>query len=332
MYKLRKVFKPEIFQGKGKKKTYFEGWYYKFTNADANFSYALIPGISIGKNKDESHSFIQIIDGINGHTYVIVFDFDEFEYDEKSLLVNIGGNIFTKDSIKLNIKNQDIEMQGELKFERIVEYPTSILSPGIMGFFSYFPFMECNHGVVSLSHETKGIIRINDKKVNMNNGLGYIEKDWGTSFPSGWIWVQGNDFENQKASFMLSVANIPFLGFEFIGFLGFLYANNRIFRFGTYNFSAIKKMELNGQDLSVIIKKGKYMFTINATQAKAGLLKAPKNGTMTALIEESINAEIQVTLDYKDKILFEGKSVLCGMEISDKIDILLNKLQSNNQQ
>jgi len=53
---------------------------------------------------------------------------------------------------------------------------------------------------------------------------------------------------------------------------------------------------------------------------------------MTALIEESINAEIQVTLDYKDKILFEGKSVLCGMEISDKIDILLNKLQSNNQQ
>ena len=326
MYKLRKIFKPEIFQGKGKKKTYFEGWYYKFTNADSKFSYAIIPGISLGSNRSDSHSFIQAIDGINGTTYVFDFNIEHFSYDEKELSIKIGENIFTKKSIHLNIKNENIEIKCDISFENIIDYPKSILSPGVMGFFAYFPFMECNHGVVNLYHNTKGMIRINNKKINMDNGLGYIEKDWGESFPSAWVWVQGNDFDNQKASFMLSVANIPFLGFKFIGFLGFLYANNRIYKFGTYNFSSIKKMELNGQELNVAIKKGKHTFIIQAKQAEVGLLKAPKNGAMTSLIEESINAEIQVILEHNGKTVFNGTSILCGMEVSENVYSLLNKL------
>jgi len=325
LYKLRKIFKPEIFQGKGKTKKYFEGWYYKFTNAAGNFSYAIIQGISLGKDRNESHSFIQIIDGINGKTYVFEFDLDDFSFDEKSLSIKIGENRFTKNSCNLKIKNEDIDIRCDIIFDKIIEYPGSIISPGIMGFFAYFPFMECNHGAVNLYHETSGSFIINGKKTEMDNGLGYIEKDWGVSFPSSWIWVQGNDFENQRASFMLSVANIPFLGFEFIGFLGFLYANNKVYRFGTYNFSSIKKMALNGEDLSIVIKKGRHTFTIRAKQAKSGLLRAPKNGAMTSLIEESINAEAHVTLQHKGATLFEGKSVLCGMEISSNIDELLDK-------
>lgn len=325
MYKLRKIFKPEIFQGKGKTKSYFEGWYYKFTNAAENFSYALIPGISLGKDRDDSHSFIQIIDGINGKTYVFEFDLDDFSYDEKSLSIKIGENSFTKNSCYLKVKNEDIEILCDVKFEDIIEYPSSLASPGIMGFFAYFPFMECNHGAVNLHHKIRGSFQINGTRLGMDNCLGYIEKDWGVSFPSSWIWVQGNDFENQKASFMLSVANIPFLGFDFIGFLGFLYWNNRVYKFGTYNFSSIKKLVLNEQQLNVVIKKGRYTLVIHAKQAKAGLLKAPKNGAMTSLIEESINADIHITLKRKGETLFDGKSVLCGMELSNNVEELLNK-------
>lgn len=327
MYKLRKLYKPEIFQGKGKTKHYFEGWYYKFTNAQENYSYAVIPGISLGDSKSDSHSFIQVIDGINGLTYVFEFSVDEFEYHEKKLFIKIGDNIFHKKGIELNLQNDDFEMKCKLAFKNIAEYPSTIVSPGIMGFFSYFNFMECNHGVVNLHHDIKGEFSVDGKALNTDHLVGYIEKDWGVSFPSSWIWMQGNDFKNQTASFMISIANIPFLGFEFIGFLGFLYADNQVYRFGTYNLSKIKDIKLDGQNVSLTIKRGRDKLIVNAKQAKGGLLKAPKNGNMSASIEESIHADIQVKLVRKDKVLFVGSSVLCGMEISDRADELVRKLK-----
>jgi hypothetical protein len=57
------LWKPEAFHGKNKKKTFFEGCYYKLVSNDENFSYAFIPGISFGKDENSSHSFIQVYNG-----------------------------------------------------------------------------------------------------------------------------------------------------------------------------------------------------------------------------------------------------------------------------
>lgn len=57
MYRISKTFNPEIFQGKYKKKNYFEGWYYKIVDKDEKNSFAFIPGIAFDK-KGNSHSFI----------------------------------------------------------------------------------------------------------------------------------------------------------------------------------------------------------------------------------------------------------------------------------
>lgn len=50
-----------------------------------------------------------------------------------------------------------------------------------MGPFSYIPFMECNHSILSMKSSANGLININDKEIKFNNGIGYIEKDWGYS-------------------------------------------------------------------------------------------------------------------------------------------------------
>lgn len=79
-----------------------------------------------------------------------------------------------------------------------------------MGPFSYVPFMECNHVILSMKNNANGHININDNMLNFDNGIGYIEKDWGCSFPKKYIWCQGNNFQNPTTSFMLSIADIPF--------------------------------------------------------------------------------------------------------------------------
>ena len=58
-YQWKKLFNPEIFQGKYKKRNYFEGWYYKLFDSTFMHPLIIIPGISM--NQSDSHSFIQII-------------------------------------------------------------------------------------------------------------------------------------------------------------------------------------------------------------------------------------------------------------------------------
>ncbi len=46
-----------------------------------------------------------------------------------------------------------------------------------MGWYRFLPFMECYHGVISLTHNLKGKIIVDNKIFAFENGKGYIEKD-----------------------------------------------------------------------------------------------------------------------------------------------------------
>lgn len=88
-----------------------------------------------------------------------------------------------------------------------------------MGPFSYIPFMECNHAILCMCNSICGHIDLNENRIEFENGIGYIEKDWGCSFPKSYVWCQGNHFMHSNASFMLSIAEIPFKILNFKGFL-----------------------------------------------------------------------------------------------------------------
>ena len=115
-----------------------------------------------------------------------------------------------------------------------------------MGWYSYAPRMECYHGVVSMQHNTSGSLEVNGKALSFDGGKGYIEKDWGRSMPSDWIWIQSNHFEGDPgASFMLSLARIPWMGGFFPGFLSFFRTGDRLYRFATYKSSTVEQVRVN---------------------------------------------------------------------------------------
>lgn len=77
MYRVNKLLNPEIFQGKYKKKNYFEGWYFKIVDKDEKNSFALIPGVAFDK-EGNSHSFVQMIDSIGYNSEYFKFSIDDF--------------------------------------------------------------------------------------------------------------------------------------------------------------------------------------------------------------------------------------------------------------
>ncbi|MDC7227717.1 MAG: tocopherol cyclase family protein [Spirochaetales bacterium] len=315
-----KIFHPELFQGSSKKKNYFEGWYYKISTGDETF--AVIPGISLG---EDSHAFIQFIDGKTHKTYYNRFPLEDFDSNSDNFEVNIGQNHFTLEGISLDIDKEELVLKGEFRFYNITTYPASFFSPGIMGPFSFIPAMECYHGVVSADHLVEGNMIRNGEQINVNKGRGYIEKDWGRSMPSSWIWIHSNFFDNPGISFMMSIARIPWIGSSFTGHLCFLLIKGNFYSFTTYNRSRYSIEQSNDNHIIIRLKNKKYTVEIQFRNPDlGGDLKAPVNGGMERIIRENTDSEIFLSLSERGgKCLFQGYGKSCGIEVTGKIDELI---------
>jgi len=320
--RLRTLYRPEVFQGDLNGSKYFEGWYFKHVSAGQDQVIAVIPGISLAGKK---HSFIQIIDGTSGLTRYLEFPLSDFSATRDKLDISIGKNRFSPDSIELDINQDETILKGSLRYSGRVQWPGSLIAPGIMGWYSFVPRMECYHGVVSLDHSIEGIIDFQGRTIDFNQGRGYIEKDWGTSMPESWIWLHANTFETQGTSVMVSVAKIPWQGRFFIGFLCFVLINGRIYKFMTYNNSRIRKLSLKEEQLELVLENRNHTLRIEGRQKKAGSLKAPVHGLMERHIKESIDSDIFISLQTTSgEILYEGNARKAGLELVGNMDELIN--------
>lgn len=167
-----------------------------------------------------------------------------------------------------------------------------------MGPFKFVPFMQCRHSVYSMCHKIVGEITVNDQLYNFENGIGYVEGDCGRSFPKKYIWTQCC-FENN--SLMLSVADIPFLGFHFTGIIGVILLNGKEYRIATYLGARIKQVKKN----IVTLKQGNFEFTAKLLNKNAHPLAAPSNGDMCRTIHESAACEAYYRFLHKDRVLCE---------------------------
>jgi tocopherol cyclase len=318
--RLKAFFNPEYFQGCGKQRNYFEGWYFKILNEDCTKAFAVIPGIAIDK-QGIGHSFIQVLDGKNKTAAYHKFSLNDFAPAADKLYVSIGENSFSANHLTINVPG----LKGELQFSDNVPWPKKIYSPGIMGPYSFAPFMECYHGIVSMNHTIKGELATDKETINFDNGRGYIEKDWGRSFPSGYIWMQSNHFSQPGISLKASVAKIPWLRKSFVGFIAGLWIQGKLYRFTTYNGFTLKKCFADISKVELIIESKKYQLEILAHRGEATALASPIGGLMDGRIEESMTSTIEIRLtDLKNnKIIFNDTGHHAGLEVAGKIEEIM---------
>lgn len=323
--RLRSIWHPDEYHGWGRTRRYFEGWYFKIVSADERHALAIIPGISMSEN-GEQHAFIQVMDGKACTASYHRFEAGEFRPSERSFEVFVGDNFFSGEKISLNLPG----IFGEISFQNTHPWPKMLGAPGIMGWYSFVPFMECNHGVVSLHHNLEGQLKIKDDLngvstlVDFSGGKGYIEKDWGRSFPRAYVWMQSNHFDtHDRASLMASAAHIPWLNSHFIGFISGFWLDGKLFKFATYT-GARKFLKINDEQVELVFKGPKTELRILANQAPGTALHSPISGEMTGKIQESLQAALQVELLEGGKRIFEGTGRNAGLEVAGEVDVLLD--------
>ncbi|MFO7734729.1 MAG: tocopherol cyclase family protein [bacterium] len=322
MKRLFRKFYPERFQGSLSNEIYFEGWYYKLVNKAGDFIIAFIPGISLDKKNKTSHSFIQVLNGITCEYRYINFPENHFKAKTDEFRVSVGKNVFTSNSISLDISSGKTEINGTLLFSSITGYPSSFFRPGIMSWLTWFPFLECSHGIINLDYKINGVLNIDGRCVDFSEGRGYLEKDWGRSFPSHWIWMQSNHFSKPGNSFVFSLAKMPLIFFKIKGFFAVLHCDGKTYTFATHNGFLLKHRHIKDRSFSCVIENRRFKLEVMAFKnmrksSDSALMKAPVNGCMEYKCVESMTSAIKVRLSSKKtgKTVFEDTGSFAGLEI-----------------
>ena len=315
--KLQALFHSEQYHGWGKTRRYFEGWYYKVINEDETKAFAFIPGIAMDEHGDQQ-AFIQVLDGKKLTATYYKFGAQQFIPATGKFEVRVEQNFFSSNKITLDLP----DAKGELSFQDQVPWPSSWYSPGIMGPFSFVPFMECYHGILSMDHRIEGTLLIGNETIDFTNGRGYMEKDWGRSFPSGYIWMQTNHFSTTGISLKASVAKIPWLTNSFVGFIAGVWLQDRLIEFTTYNFTRLRKSYADQGKVELVMENGNHRLSILAHRKAATSLASPILGFMDGRIEESMTARVEVELVDKrnGKILLEDVGRNAGLEVAGKVE------------
>jgi hypothetical protein len=306
---------------------YFEGWYFKLVDAHGAQPYAIIPGVYLGT---DGHAFIQVLDGRAGTACYHRFPLEAFQASRRDFEIDIAGNHFSSERIDLAIEVDQTSarqrVRGSLRFSPWHPWPVTLSSPGVMGPYSFVPFMECNHGILSLDHAVSGVLAVDGSETNYDGGRGYSEKDWGRAFPSGYVWTQSNHFEREGVSITASVARIPWLTGAFRGFLVGLLLDGQLHRFTTYTGAEIESLTIDDSHLHLRLRDRIYRLEIDARKEKGGVLYAPYGHRMIERVAETMTSEVELRFSSlgTNTTLYEGRGRHACLEVQGELPTILD--------
>jgi len=310
----------------------FEGWYVKLVSADRQARLAVIPGIFLGGDGSAGRgdeAFVQVLDGVTGRAWYERYGAADFQAATDRFDVTIGPNRFTERGLTLDLPESGL--RGQVQFSTALDpWPVTVRSPGVMGWYAWVPVMECYHGVVSFGHGLAGSLSLDGDALAFDGGLGYLEKDWGQAFPSGYIWMQSNHFTRSGVSLTASVAVIPWRRTQFRGFIVGLRmprpdGRPTLYRFATYTGAHTTQLAVDDERVhwSLRAKTGATL-EISAERRRGGLLHAPVRTQMHRRVEETLDARIHLTLaDRAGQNLLEDTGEVAALEVHGDIDGLL---------
>lgn len=345
---------------------FFEGWYYNMILANNSKTIAVIPGVFM--NDNDRHSFLII--AYRNRSHYFRFPFESFHSSSISdeFQINISeenndknrSNIFSANEIIVDVEpNNDDDATESIQMNITIFSNTrpkdlSWLTPGTMGPFSWLTIMQCYHHVLSMRHIIHGTIQFGQDPQTTVSGIGYLEKDWGQTFPSIWIWGQANQWistESISASLFFSFAIVPVgLGVKLPGFLVIFEHNHQFYYFNTYLLSTVHELVVNNSTNQLLFVVHDLFFeyklsvTVQLDDANSGiLLYAPREGRMEKFVKEMLdsnvyfdvrlsklipvasieeNNDVFIRHAYEEHTLFEARTQHVAFEINGDINWL----------
>lgn len=284
--------KPTSLRAKAHRSNYFEGWFQKVYSRKYQASFIIIYGYAT-KNSADTCGFIQVLTP-NACPKIMYFPKHDISFDTNRHIVRMGENHFTTDSII--ISSDDIEMNLHLQNNHPI--PTFKNS---MGYSYFIPTLPCYHSVMNTAHLVSGSIRHSSKEYELDADLGYMEKNWGTSFPEKYFWLHAIDPFNPQISLLFSIADIQWLGKSFIKHVGHLRIEGEHIDLRALKDISISDMVIIENKRFVKIRSKELELDIWITYGNKVRFKGPYQGNMSRDIFHHTDALIGMSIKQNGK-------------------------------
>ena len=281
----------KYFHGLTKKHSFFEGWYFKHIQ-DGNF-FAVIPGFHID-HAGRRFAFIEVL--TNQFCYYIHYPFSAFEVCKNHLDIQIGENHFSTRGIRLFIDTPELSLRGAIHYTSFEYIPYDTMGP-----FCFLPFLDCYSNIISLSHSTSGFVKLNGQIIDFDKGKGYIESDWGRSFPKYQLWTQCNSFPTETScAIVVNIASLHFLNTTFIGCVCAITYQQHHYHFATHLGAKLTEASSRG----FILTQGYYRLEAWLLSCSSTSMKSCLRGDMTRTIHRNAKCTVNYHLKYHNQTIF----------------------------
>jgi len=127
---------------------------------------------------------------------------------------------------------------------------------------------------------------------------------------------------------MTAIADIPYMGLNFLGCICSVYYKGREYRLATYN----KVRILAYNEGEVNLRQGKLDLHIWRLDERAHPLLAPKHGSMRRFIHESPACKVRYRFMIGERVLFDHISTHASFEYSNEKENRMKEKNAMNQE
>lgn len=320
------LWRPEMFHGRGLRPFTFDGWYFKMVDAAERHVWAVIPGVWMERDPSKNYCFVQFIDGVTGRTAMHRYPVEQFWSSHERFDIVCAHNRFSLTDMHLDMDEPDLHLSGDLHFSAPQGWPVRLWSPGAMGPFAFVPLLEGYHAVTSIDPRLTGNVLLDGEAIDFTGGKGYMERDWGSSFPRSWIWTQCNHFDTDGVCLTAAIAAVPLAGQTIQGFIvGFLY-HGTFYRWTTWNGARIIHLLRDDHHAEFAVMHHNLLLEVwSGGRSNMSQVYAPRGGMMTRMLVEELTAVCQVRLTLHSpgsrRVLFEERGRHAGLEISGDLPV-----------
>jgi len=285
-------FNPTQLQGNLNKINYFEGWFQKVYSPQLNTTFIVIYGFATGDERKEI-GFIQLCVP-NQKIILLTFDKNEVVCHKKKHHVRFGNHVLSEKEIKIQTDEILIDLVISHKQER-----NKVKNS--MGNFYLVPNLPCYHAIVNDNQLINGTIQFQNEHYHLMNASGYLEKNWGKSFPEKYIWLHAFDPGNFENQLLFSKADIRWSGNTFTKHLGFIRINGEYFDLRKLKNCKITISKPDPTNQLIVIRSTTLDIELNVNFNKKVVFKGPENGQLNRPIEHFNDVSIEVKTSHKSK-------------------------------
>lgn len=276
-----------------KKTNFFEGWYFK--EQCEELTIAFIPEVSYDEDGKLSGS-LQIV--LPDRSYYYTYQNPINMNLNRTMFIVMEKNVFTDACIHIDIEEEDLMIKGDIYFDREKGRKFNVMGP-----LTVFP-LPCKHGILSMEQRLSGTLEIDGKVYDFNGGKGYLETDFGKSFPRRYMWSQCNWFDSTDCQIAVAAATIPLGPIPIMGTFACINYEGQRYKLATYKGAEVEKIGEKGFKIT----QGPYIFEGRRQGGNAIELKSPEMGKMESATREYLVCNMEYRLRKRGVEIFYVRS------------------------